>query len=358
MTNINYDKVLILDCGKNNLTYYNSQTDEESNITREETLRLPEILEEGFTVIGEASHFSTPRGEYSLAQPFYAEELLDWYYRMELNNISLKMFPQKSTPRAYAKVGKSDETDPKAIFNLLKKFPEICLMNPPNDFNVSKKIQRYWKWKDTTNKILNIARMTKYNLNGEQEDKNTDLIVENIDYIYNSLTPEERECFQFTTYKNNKIKIKTTTTWQFSMSQIYSILACIRDHHGNLRKNAHTDRFPSNKDFRRYLLCLTPFHFRGGVARSNLYYHGLMNYIQRKGKEQGLDFKRKVKLKDNKEKTTIRRGSFTSKEDEFFVKHRIIYNNAIMSMYKIFKSILEEDSTYSEEQEHSLILSL
>ena len=102
MVKINWtiERVFVLDCGKNSATLYNPITNEVTTLSHEEVLELYKKLPEGSTLVSENSHLGTPRRKRSLSQPFTAEQLLGFYENCNNNNISIKLFPQKSTPRA------------------------------------------------------------------------------------------------------------------------------------------------------------------------------------------------------------------------------------------------------------------
>jgi len=337
--------MIVLDCGKNTATIYNSENDTCKVISHLDVLKLPEELDSGTTVIGEYAHLGCPRQKYSLSQPFTENLLIDLYDRFKSKNINFKLFPQKSTPRArsFSGLTKSDFNDPKAIYLLLQNFPNIALMNPPTSFEVEDIVQEGWDWKETTNKILNVARRYSYE---SDEDKNSVFIKENIQNIYDNLSPIARDVFGFQLYKKTSKHGKEGDIIlnKINMCQIYSILAILRDFDGQLRLYKDTNNFPSNYFIKRYVLCMTPFHWRGGVARSNLYYHGTMNWIIRKAdQEHGLDLKRKTSIIDEdgkKAEKVIRRGHFTSQEDAVFVAYRKQYCRSIFELVNFFKQHL------------------
>jgi hypothetical protein len=219
-------------------------------------------------------------------------------------------------------------------------------------------------WKSATNKILNIARITNYDFDGNINDQNTIWLLENLEKIYENLSDKARNCFGFEKYKKtNKLKIKTKNNWQFNMCQAYSILSSIRNFDGLLRLNENGG-FPRNYHFKRYIACMTPYHFKGGVLRSNLMHHGMRNFICAEGKkthetidEKGkttsgpADFKRKVKR--GNEYVTINRGNFTDHEDQIFLRYRKIYVKSAMELYLLFKTMLREDA---EKQKQDMIM--
>lgn len=351
---IDMSKTIVLDCGKNYAAYYNPADDSTGRITHEELLDIHNRfnLDSEWTIVGEYSHFGCERGDFSLSQPFVREQLLSWYNELSLRGIKLLLFPQKSTPRAcsYSGLSKDDENDCRSIHKLLSDFPDISLMNPPTNFDPSDIRTEYWEWKDLSNKILNIARWDKYNLaRVENSDLVSDWIVDHIQEIYDNLSEEARDCFKFKFHKTTgKMLLHTKSNWHFAMPQMYTILSTMMYHHPvtkeityRLRKS--TGNFPSNYHFKRYIICMSPYHLRGGVPRSNIYHHGMKNWIIKKAAEAGLNLKRTINMDDDDEKkTTIRRGNFTAEEEAFFVEHRAIYCKAVMELYSLMKNMLQK----------------
>lgn len=340
------EKTYVLDCGVNQSTLYDAEKDVVSKLSHDDVLKLHNVLEPNSTLICEYAHLGCPRGERSLSQPFEAEKLLTFYKNLKENNITLKLFPQQSTPRAcaYSELPKSDENDVKSIYLLLKNFPEISLMNPPKSFEVSHKRRTAWDMKDEINYTLNIARRYGYN---DEKDVNTQTIKELFPKMLTDLSEETKKAFGISEKSKYQVTRKgkyekgelNMNNNKFSKVQLYSILAALQDEEGNPRTiNGKT---PSWKFAKRYLFCMTPFHFRGGVARSNLYYHGMKNYIISKGKEVGLTLNKKKRggfFNDKgADKDKIKEGSkFTKKEDDFFLKERKVYNDAIREVYRFF----------------------
>lgn len=212
-------------------------------------------------------------------------------------------------------------------------------MNPPKSFDISDKRETAWTMKDEINYTLNIARRYSYN---DERDMNTRAIKELFPKMLTDLSEETKEAFgiseksKYQVTKSGYYKKGDLNMNKISKVQLYSVLACLQNEEGELRTvNGKT---PSWKFVKRYLLCMTPFHFRGGVARSNLYYHGMRNYIISKAKQKGLTLKGKKRGGFfNDQGTAIKKGSrFTKKEDDFFLKERKVYNDAIREVYRFF----------------------
>ena len=329
------DKIYTLDCGKNTATLYDGEV--VKTISHEDVLNLPSKLETGSTLVGEYAHFGCPRGELSRAQPFTEKELFEWYSEFKSNNITLKLFPQKSMPRAsYSLFGaqevkegektskkakKSDEDDPKAIYSFLKKYPNASLMNPPKSFGFSKVAEEGLRFRRETNNILNWQRRAEPAYR-DKEDENTKWFLENIEDVYSNLSESAREIFRFNryqkdgtregiTYKNGDFKTIGSGTEDLSKTQVMSVLALLRHPKNGIRLREIAingkKQMPGWKFIKKYVLAMSPFHFKGGVARSNIYYHGLKNYAQSSAKEVGI-------LLNGKN-----RGEFNEEEDKVFI---------------------------------------
>ena len=341
----------VLDCGVNQSTLFNSKTKQVIKITHDEVLELHKRLEPNSTLICEYAHLGCDRKPLSLSQPFIADELKQIYNDLQKNSIKLKLFPQQSTPRAcaYSGLPKLDENDPVSIYNLVQDFPEISMMNPPKDFKPSEKRKWSWTMKDEINYTLNLARRYKYL---DEDDKNTKLIKELMSEMESELSHNTKDAFNLTNcrYKSSregKWKAGDVCWNKISMPQIYSVLACLRDADGIKRMDAKEGgKLPSWKFAKKYLIGMTPFHFRGGVARSNLYYHGMKNYIIRKAKDTGVKLKGKKRggFFDDDGKTFKEGTKFTKEEDNCFLLHRKNYNHAIRELYRFFQDRLSVEN--------------
>lgn len=359
MNNILNSKVYTLDCGKNTATIYNGEAVE--TISHEDVLHLPKKLEAGSTLIGEYAHFGCPRKELSRAQPFTEDQLLDWYANLKASKINLKLFPHQSTVRACIsafgvekvkengkwakKFTKGDDTDPIAIYKFLKKYPNTSLMNPPKSFGFNNVGSEGLAFKSETNRILNWARGSMPDPYMDEDDQNSKWFLENVEEIYNNLSETARDAFKFTKYqtaRKGKYKKGDININKLSFAQIMTVLALLKHpKFGNLRlREVEIDgrrQMPSWSFVKKYVLSMSPFHFKGGVARSNIYYHGFKNYAISKAKLVEDD---KVSFKDTGGKN---RGEFNEKEDELFIQLRIQYLNAVKELFFLFREMLENE---------------
>ena len=131
-------KLIVLDCGKNGATLYDGKKC--VSLTHQELLNIPSNPKyKGYAIIVEDAHLGVPRGPTSLAQPFSKEQHFKFYEDCRENNIILRLFPQKSTPRAaaYATNIKSDETDPESIYKMNQDIPRTALRKQPESIEFS-----------------------------------------------------------------------------------------------------------------------------------------------------------------------------------------------------------------------------
>lgn len=348
-------KLFVLDCGKNESTIYDGENCK--RLSHSEVLNLPNILQKGVTLVSEAAHLSVPRTMKSLAQPFTGSELQTLYQRCREKGIELKFFPQKSTPRAqkYSNLEKSDETDPVAIYNLLQDFEQISLMKPRKSFDVDPVRQEGWDMKSYMNSLLNFARRYEYK---HELDQNSQWIRDNTEEICARLSNEAKSCFGLgddSRYKRKSSKLGVEAgDMNFnnvSLSQIYAVLSTLQ---GKIVENGEmvsiideVIKRNSTKNLagwafaKKHLLCMSPNHMRGGVARSNLYYHGAKNWIIAKAKKDGINLKNKPSQKSGQKTESKGRGDFSGEEDEIFLKYMRIYTKSIKELFVAIKSILE-----------------
>jgi hypothetical protein len=338
--------MIVLDCGKNTSTMYDSNTDTCLTVPHSVLLELPERLDSGSLVVCEYAHLGTPRTKSSRSQPFTADQLLELYSRFEEHDIELRLFPQQSTPRActYSGLAKSDENDPKSIYIFLRDHEHLIstLMKPPKSFGNSPFKDEANEYKKLTNALINCARRDD---NPYTEDGCSKFIIENFDLFYNNLSEKAKDIFQFQKYKTNGKSWRKGDPQlsKLKMPQVYAVVCTLKDDEGNTRIRPHTGEIAGWHYTKRHIFCMTPNHLKGGVARSNLYYHGIMPYVNRKGKENGFDFQRKVQRAGYEKPVVIRRGDMTPEEDAFFVARRKEYCDAIRELWQLTKKIITGD---------------
>lgn len=352
----------VVDCGTNKATIYDSETDETKIINLIDVLNLPSNLPSGSLVVAESAHLGSARTRLSRSQPFTEDLLLDLYQRFDDAGITLKLFPQQSTPNAcsYSGLKKSDLNDPKSIYLYIDGHPNISLKNPPKSFTPDAKRLASYDFKRLTDALINVARRGD---DAYSKDKCSIWIKENIESIASTLTKEQK--FWFGLSDNNRYKKKPNnfkyTQQGVRMSGLFAIVCTILDDEGKIRIRPETGNMPGFEYIKRYILRMSPFHHEGGVARSNLYHHIFKNQLFVRGKHLGLNFKRKVLSLDGEYKE-IRRGNFNEVEDKFFREQRAEFSKTIRKIWQVSRDLLNNDpniekqdlADYSEQSEFNL----
>ena len=330
-------KLVVVDCGKNTSTLLNKGKIH----TFSHNKLLGEItdLPKGTKVVCEEAHLGTPRRGLSKAQPYTDLELLPFYAKCKDNGIDLSFFPQQSTFRAQqyyrTKHGlseeefpKSDDNDPLALFELLSDFPEISLSKPKESFDKNPVREEGNDLKRQLNDHLNWARASEPKAYEFEDDGCRDWINENIEQIAKVISPMAQEVFELTD-ENRYKKTKKINLNKIKMTQFYSIVSTLIDYDGELRQRPSTGSPPGWKFIQRYVLSMSPFHRKGGVARSNLYHHGIKNWHKKQCRKHG----RAIPEKGG-------RGVFIDDQDAFFLKCRADYCKSIREVFQVVRDIL------------------
>jgi hypothetical protein len=288
-------------------------------------------LPAGATLIAENPHLGCPRTDLSLAQVYVADDLKDFYHRASQKGCQIKLFPAQLTPKARAQYGvkvKTDEVDARAIYHMVVNSPHISLMNPPATFEPSKSREAGWLFKDETNAILNKARRFKYQ---DPADVIVQFLEANLSLIASRLSPASQEAFDF-----HKIKKRGDGFLKSDsrISRLYTLSALFIHPNGSIRHRPDTGRMPGIQWLRRNVLHTSPFHFRGGIARSNIAWHGFRNYVVKK-----MDTR-----KASDEGTTLSHYNFSQDQDQEFRKHRKVFTAAMIEAMQVIRDLAQDTS--------------
>lgn len=268
-------KLITADFGGNEWTVFDGSA--VHNYSPEEFLKLNWCPNNTALVI-EAAHIATPRTRKSLAQVFEASQLKLFYKRANSRGIDLRMFPHSQTPKARAQAGfleKDDAVDAQALHFYIQQEPTVfqSLKRPPQSFSPELWREAGWTFKDEINIALNIARRFQYKTPG---DVITEFIFNNLERLEAELSDNAKEIFGLYRQKNGSFYKSGPRSPQ--LSKLYSLAALLLDSSGSPRLRPDTQRPPGIKWLVRTQFASSPFHHRGGILRSNLYWHGFRNY--------------------------------------------------------------------------------
>ena len=355
----------VIDCGANSSTIYDVAKEEVTTISHADVLNLPSVLPRGSFIVSEYSHLGCERTEFSLSQPYTRQLLLEFYARLEDAGIKLRLFPQQSTPRAcaHAELEKLDENDPISIYTLLKDYPEISLMKPPTSFDPTEKRKQSWYIKKRVDADINKARR-------EEPKYTTDFVSQflrqNIEDIEDGLSDDAKEAFGFKAY-NPKKKLVESTCYKVGENKgkinpekvkwqgLYALAVCYLDPTTeSLRvRESNGKEIPISLSYaKRYIIRQSPFHFRGGICRSNMYYHGMKNYIISKGKQVGVNLKGKSRGGYLDDKGKLKKNTrMTPEEEQFYLEHRRLYCKLMKEVQHkiiaVYKNSVKEVQTFT-----------
>ena len=321
---------LVADFGTNNWTVLDSTSQSTTTMSPEDFHSL-RWLSEGDTLICENAHLGCPRTDLSLAQVYTADELTDLYQRASRKGCKIKLFPGHLTPKARAQYGggeKSDDVDTRAIYHMVTNSPHVRLMNPPASFEATRSREAGWKFKDETNAILNKARRFKYQ---DPDDAIVQFLSDNLKTIAESLSPQAREAFDFGPDKVSKRSGEFLKS-DGRINRLYTLTAFFLHPNGTVRQRPDTGGMPGMQWLRRNVLHTSPFHFRGGIARSNIYWHGFKNYALKKMGTRKASSIGKV----------LSHYDFTAEQDQEFRAHRKVFTGAMIEAMQVIRDLVRE----------------
>ena len=301
-------------------------------LSTDDFLRLDQWCKKGTMLIAEHAHLGCPRTNKSLAQVYTASELQDFYRHAISLGIEVRLFPQSQTPKARALAGlgeKNDANDAQAIYNYLLHGPSVLdsLKHPPRSFEPERWREAGWAFKDDTNIILNVARRFKYKTEG---DKITSFVLDNLERLAAIVPDDAKEIFGLLHRKKDGSFYALDSPQGPSLSKLYTLAALLLNEEGNLRSRPDTGRPPGIGWLMRTQIATTPFHHRGGIARSNVMWHGCKNYVVGKMGTRKAGPSGKL----------LSHYNFSPAQTEEFRHHRKTYMQAQRTMLSAMKSLL------------------
>lgn len=316
--------------GPNEWTVFNGQ--ETFTLSREQFHNLSSWCPANEMLIAEDAHLGRPRTKKSLAQVYTAEELQNLYRQAYSLNIDLRLFSHSQTPKARAQTGfneKTDEVDAQAIHAYLQQQPSVLqsLKRPPKTFVAERWREAGWIFKDQTNIALNVARRFDYNVDGDQI---TAFVLTNLDHLASTLPDDAKEIFGLLHRKKDGSFYAINSTKGPQLSKLYTLAALLLNDNGSLRLRPDTNKPPGIGWIMRTQIGTTPFHHRGGIARSNVMWWGLKNYVVNKMNTRKAGPNGKI----------LSHYNFSPAQTNEFRQHRKTYLQAQRTMLSAMKSLL------------------
>lgn len=284
-------------------------------------------------LVVEYAHIQVPRKKESLAQVYTAEQLCNLYDTAQERNVQCLWFPQHLTARVRAEAGLDsdkqageDAADACALYDFVRKEP-VELHKPRYSFEPSDYRQAVHLFKRETNIILNWGRSHK---NYETASDDYFRFVGKDDACRKLLLDANIGAFESSKKRPVKLaqdvadKSVLSAINSMSMTQFYTAASLVVDPCGHERQREDTEAMPGVCWLMRNIVATTPFHHKGGLARSNFYFHGVRNYCS---VPTGLKKPKNKKMHE-----------FTSDEKQVFRKKRQDYMKAIKWLIKRLQS--------------------
>jgi len=315
---------------------YCQETGQFFSFTPEEFLRLSKWLPTGSRLVIEAAHAGTPRSDYSLAQVYDAETLLKLYEDIDNHNCTLELFPQGLTPKARASYDykkKTDQNDLVSMCLYVVDHPEMSMKKPPKTFITERRREAGWEFKKENDGILNVARRFGYK---KADDFTAEYIQSRIETIASRLSPEARVIMLLDdSQRNSRTKAfkKNKVDENRRIARLYTLTALFLHPKGYVRKRPDTNQMPGVEWLWRYVLNMSPYHFRGGIARSNLNWHAFKNYAIREmnTRKAGPDGK------------ILSHYHFNDQQREDFRRLRKNFKKAVIETMQVMRDMVQAD---------------
>ena len=322
--------IVVVDFGGKEWTIFDGQSVQ--CLSTNDFLRLDQWCKKGTMLIAENAHLGCPRTNKSLAQVYTASELQDFYRHASSLGIEVRLFAQSQTPKARAFAGfgeKNDANDAQAIYAYLLHSPSVLqsLKHPPRSFEPERWREAGWIFKDDTNIILNVARRFNYKTEG---DEITSFVINNLERLATMVPDDAKEIFGFLHRKKDGSFYAVDSQQGPKLSKLYTLAALLLNEEGNLRLRPDTGRPPGIGWLMRTQIASTPFHHRGGIARSNVMHHGCKNYGVSKMNTRKAGPGGKM----------LSHYDFSPVQTEEFRQHRKTYLQAQRTMLSAMKSLL------------------
>lgn len=251
-------------------------------------------IDAGAYLVVEYAHIQVPRREQSLAQVYTAEELVEFYDLATEAGVTCLWFPQYLTSRARAVAGLSkdkttgeDAADARALHHFVRSEP-VVMHKPRYQMGVSDWRQAIYTFKRETDIILNWAR-TQTDETGQKKyvTKSDEYFrfAGKDDHCRQLLKDANIAAFGNSKNRHNQVGQETSdegvmrVVASMGVCQLYTAAALVVDPAGHERQREDTDAMPGVNWLVRNIVGTSPFHHRGGIARSNFYYHGMRNFL-------------------------------------------------------------------------------
>ena len=265
------------DVGQGKVHIYDSGNDKFHGKLPQESLINLSIpgLKMGDTLVVECAHLRESH-KYTLAQPFDYDQLEELKRNADEKGVTIRLFPQKSTPKARKLAGidadsktKTDEIDTRAIAEFLLK--------DQNAFDALKEFfpKRLDSFKDEISSTVEYIKECNADINPA---KSSEYGFGKIDYQDEVSKWANKYLLKITEYLDGDeelinhlgIRILRNGTLKVDKAnRIYTLIHSILRPNGELRVRHDIGKVPNWKYIKAHYLGCKPYHMNQGVAASN-----------------------------------------------------------------------------------------
>ena len=266
------------DVGQGKVHVYDSGNDQFYGKLPQESLINLNIpgLKKGDTLVIECAHLRESH-RFTLAQPFDYDQLEELRRTADEKDVTILLFPQKSTPKARKLAGvdadsknKTDEIDTKAIAQFLLKdqsaFYSLKEFFPKRLDSFKDEISSTVEYIKECNADINPAKSSEYGFG-------------KIDYKDEVSIWIKKYALKLVEYLNGDLELITAVGLGFDKkgnvkvlvpNRIYTLVhSLIRPEDGSLRVRPDIGKVPNWKYIKAHYLGCKPYHMNQGVAASN-----------------------------------------------------------------------------------------
>ena len=265
------------DVGQGKVHVYDSGNDQFHGKLPQENLinlNIPE-LKRGDTLVVECAHLREAH-RFTLAQPFDYNHLEELKKNADEKGVTIRLFPQKSTPKARKLAGvdadsktKTDEIDTRAIAEFLLKdqnaFDALKEFLPKKLDSFKDEISSTVEYIQECNADINPAKSSEYGFGKIDYDDEVSKWIKKyalrlVEYLDGDMELIHAIGLKFD--KKGNIKVDTA-------NRIYTLVHSILRPNGELRVRHDIGKVPNWKYIKAHYLGCKPYHMNQGVAASN-----------------------------------------------------------------------------------------
>lgn len=313
-----FDDVVGVDFGVGKMHWYSSSTGQKKSVALEQAISILQSFKHGTLVVSEWAHMGVPQTAKSLSQPFTAEQLLATYERMKSRGITLMLFPHAHSgtrarewvahhmPNAVDANKTSDINDAVSIALFVRHCNDVSLAHPPRSFKRCKRRDYGRAVTDLSNIILNAERTRGY----------TGKMFPAVVAIGREV---RRKCSE--TAIDHKVAISIAST-------------VVHERGGRRFLFSRNGRAPGAWFWLRHVMRFSPFHHRGGIARSNLMRHRFRPWLEKFANRHGLSVKTGKKY--------MKFAHFNQQQNAVRTAAMRAFRKSVLNAYRVAVAIAEQ----------------